>query len=235
MPHRLGGIHQAANAIKTFLRDLREPLLTHELYKRVLRFEPGDDQAAGEREVRNMILTIPVRCPAGCAPCNLPMIHLDTVASPHQLSDHAGLVRMTVVRSADLIGARGPPAVQPRHLSTLRALVMFLTEVIEQSDKNGMTVSNVAIVFSPNLCWAKGAGPASGKIPVRRPPCRSRFLRCPYCAARRPLQVAHPRTRRPLQDLKETKKMQMFTEFMFENCGSIFAGLALDGYVETTL
>eukprot|EP00035_Acanthoeca_spectabilis_P021037 m.435974 g.435974 ORF g.435974 m.435974 type:complete len:223 (-) comp17921_c0_seq1:37-705(-) len=144
---KMGGIHQAANAIKTFLRDMREPLLTHSMYSRILRFKLAD-QATNEREVRNMLLGLP-----------------------------------------------------PRNLTTLRALIMFLAEVCEQSDKNGMTVSNVAIVFSPNLCWAKGAGPASGKIP----------------------------------DLDETKKLKAFTEFVMENCGSIFANIDLDGYVETVL
>lgn len=144
---KLGGIHQAANAMKTFFRDLREPLLTHELYKRILRFQPAN-QAEGEREMRNLILSIP-----------------------------------------------------PRHLTVLRALVMFLMEVVEQSDKNSMTVSNVAIVFSPNLCWAKGAGPNSGKI----------------------------------SSVTDMKSVRDFTEFMLQNCGSIFAGLVMDGYTETTL
>eukprot|EP00037_Helgoeca_nana_P012607 m.115092 g.115092 ORF g.115092 m.115092 type:complete len:223 (+) comp21540_c0_seq1:340-1008(+) len=144
---KLGGIHQAANAIKTFLRDLQEPLLTHALYTRIMRFNLAD-QAANEREVRNMILGLP-----------------------------------------------------PANLTTLRALVMFLSEVCEQSGKNGMTVSNVAIVFSPNLCWAKGSGPTSGKIP----------------------------------DLAETSKLKEFTEFTMENCGSIFANIVQQGYVETIL
>mmetsp|Transcript_110487 Transcript_110487/g.155060 ORF Transcript_110487/g.155060 Transcript_110487/m.155060 type:complete len:223 (+) Transcript_110487:313-981(+) len=143
----LGGIHQAASAIKTFLRDMRDPLLTNALYSRIMRFQLKD-QATNEREVRNMLMGLP-----------------------------------------------------PRNLTTLRALVMFLAEVCEQADKNGMTVSNVAIVFSPNLCWAKGAGPSTSKIP----------------------------------DLTETAKLKEFTEFMMENCGSIFANIVLDGYVETIL
>lgn len=41
----------------------------------------------------------------------------------------------------------------------------FLAEVAAISDKNGMTASNIAIVFGPNLCWKQGMGPSSGVIP----------------------------------------------------------------------
>ena len=50
-------------------------------------------------------------------------------------------------------------------MTILRALVVFLGDVVKHSDNNGMTGSNVAIVFGPNLFWGKGAGPTSGKIP----------------------------------------------------------------------
>mmetsp|Transcript_678 Transcript_678/g.2176 ORF Transcript_678/g.2176 Transcript_678/m.2176 type:complete len:223 (+) Transcript_678:317-985(+) len=143
----VGGIHQAASAVKTFLRDMQEPLLTHNLFGRIMHFKLAD-KTTNEKEVRNMFTSLP-----------------------------------------------------PQNLTTLRALVMFLAEVSEHSDKNGMTISNIAIVFSPNLCWAKGGGPTSGKIP----------------------------------DRGEIQKMTEFIEFTMANCGTIFANIELDGYVETIL
>lgn len=37
----------------------------------------------------------------------------------------------------------------------LRALVLFLTEVVGESTANKMTAHNLALVFGPNLCWSK--------------------------------------------------------------------------------
>lgn len=108
-----GGHHQAANVIKTFFRELRQPIMTFALYPLILKFSDDNDDAK-LRRVREML-----------------MQHLP-----------------------------------PRNLTVLRALVMFLMEVTGHADKNGMTGSNVAIVFGPNLFWAKGAGPNSGKIPT---------------------------------------------------------------------
>lgn len=69
----MGGIHQAANAIKTFLRDMREPLLTHSMYSRILRFKLAD-QATNEREVRNMLLGLPVRVLSWLVVCCTPRV-----------------------------------------------------------------------------------------------------------------------------------------------------------------
>ena len=52
-----------------------------------------------------------------------------------------------------------------RNLTVLRVLFKFIGEVGGFHESNGMTVANLAIVFGPNLIWAKGAGPDSGKIP----------------------------------------------------------------------
>lgn len=52
-----------------------------------------------------------------------------------------------------------------RNLTVLRILFFFIAEVGAHHEKNGMTCANLAIVFGPNLIWAKGAGPDSGKIP----------------------------------------------------------------------
>jgi hypothetical protein len=130
---------------------------------------------------------------------------------------------------------------------------MFLSEVCEQSGKNGMTVSNVAIVFSPNLCWAKGSGPTSGKIPVSLIPvvlknslgnlrswCPCRLRSSWYISATSSRASTFGLTFDPpasfsFKDLAETSKLKEFTEFTMENCGSIFANIVQQGYVETIL
>jgi len=55
--------------------------------------------------------------------------------------------------------------ISSRNLTLLRILFYFIAEVGSHHEKNGMTCKNLAIVFGPNLIWAKGAGPDSGKIP----------------------------------------------------------------------
>jgi len=108
-----GGVHMAANVMKSFLRDLREPLMTTQMYPVMLKFTTtGDVDAA-------------------CQTCH------------EHLRAHL-------------------PA---RSLTVLRALVMFLMEVVAEEAENGMNCSNVAIVFGPNLFWGKGAGPTSTKVP----------------------------------------------------------------------
>lgn len=111
--NKFGGAHMAANVMKTFLRDLRAPLMGFSIYPIVMKM-------TGDGNLKDRI--------AACQ--SLFATHLPG-----------------------------------RNLTILRALVMFLNEVSTQSASNGMTGSNVAIVFGPNLFWAKGAGPASGKVP----------------------------------------------------------------------
>lgn len=39
-----------------------------------------------------------------------------------------------------------------------RFLMMFLSKVVEYSDVNKMTASNLAIVIGPNLLWSPATG-----------------------------------------------------------------------------
>lgn len=109
-----GGVHMAANVMKTFLRDLRVPLMGFSIYPIVMKF-------SSEGNLKDRI----VAC-------------------------------QTLLKTY----------LKDRNLVILRCLVNFLLEVTAQSASNGMTGSNVAIVFGPNLFWAKGAGPTSGKVPT---------------------------------------------------------------------
>lgn len=111
---KLGGVHMAANVMKTFLRDLRIPLMGFSIYPVVMK-----------------------------------------IKNEGNISDRIAACQMLLKTH-----------LKDRNLVILRALVNFLMEVTSQSASNGMTGSNVAIVFGPNLFWAKGAGPTSGKVPT---------------------------------------------------------------------
>lgn len=111
--NKMGGVHMAANVMKTFLRDLRIPLMGFSIYPTIMK-----------------------------------------ISSDGNLND-----RIAACQSIFTSHIPG------RNLTILRALVFFLNEVSTQSASNGMTGSNVAIVFGPNLLWAKGSGPGSTKVP----------------------------------------------------------------------
>eukprot|EP00040_Diaphanoeca_grandis_P022032 m.117904 g.117904 ORF g.117904 m.117904 type:complete len:228 (-) comp28615_c1_seq3:116-799(-) len=108
-----GGVHMAANVMKSFLRDLQEPLMTTQFYPILLKFVTTDDVGQASQKCRQHLTSL------------LP----------------------------------------GRNLTVLRALMLFLMEVVAEEENNGMNCSNVAIVFGPNLFWGKGAGPSSTKVP----------------------------------------------------------------------
>ncbi|RWS08072.1 rho GTPase-activating protein 8-like isoform X2 [Dinothrombium tinctorium] len=102
-------VHIAATTLKTFFRELEEPLLTFELYDDVIDFQ----QIAGGS------------------------------ASRHQME------KLAVAKS--LVLQRLPED----NYTLLKFLVEFLVKVMDRSDLNKMTASNLAIVFGPNLLWSK--------------------------------------------------------------------------------
>lgn len=109
----LGGVHLTANALKSFFRDLRQPLLSCSMFADVLRVqkEKSTDNDAKVAETKTLLTQ-----------------HLPGV-----------------------------------HLTILRTLLNFMGDVNEKSATNNMDAKNIAIVFGPNLLWAKGQGPNSGK------------------------------------------------------------------------
>lgn len=112
----LGGVHLTANALKSFFRDLRQPLLTCSMFSDVMKMQKEDfaDEADKVKKAKTLMVE------------HLPGIHL----------------------------------------TILRTILRFMANVCENSDKNGMTTSNMAIVFGPNFLWPKGSGPNSGKVAV---------------------------------------------------------------------
>ncbi|XP_049512148.1 rho GTPase-activating protein 1 isoform X3 [Dermacentor silvarum] len=95
-------VHVAAVILKTFLRELEEPLLTFNLYDDVMSFQELD-QSEKLAQARSLLLE---RLPED-------------------------------------------------NYKLLKYIVEFLAKVIDRSDLNKMTASNLAIVFGPNLLWSR--------------------------------------------------------------------------------
>ncbi|RWS25291.1 rho GTPase-activating protein 8-like isoform X2 [Leptotrombidium deliense] len=110
-------VHIAAVTLKTFFRELEEPLLTFDLYDDVIDFQ----QLVGGTAAR------------------------------HQME------KLTVAKS--LVLQRLPEdnyKVSKKWFSNLlKFLVEFLVKVMDRSDLNKMTASNLSIVFGPNLLWSR--------------------------------------------------------------------------------
>ncbi|XP_069821475.1 rho GTPase-activating protein 1 [Dendropsophus ebraccatus] len=94
-------VHLTAVILKTFLRELPEPLLTFNLYSYVVGFSSIEQENRVE-STRETLKTLP-----------------------------------------------------EENYEVLRFLICFLVEVSARSDENKMTNTNLAVVFGPNLLWAK--------------------------------------------------------------------------------
>ncbi|XP_023938660.1 rho GTPase-activating protein 8 [Bicyclus anynana] len=101
--------HNAAVLMKTFLRDLEEPLLTFELFEDILKFQSW----------------------------------------PH--SDKFQKVKLLILERLPL-----------DNYKLLKYIFKFLHKVQDRSCINKMTVSNLAVVFGPNLAW-----PAVGQMTLQ--------------------------------------------------------------------
>lgn len=95
-------VHVAAVILKTFLRELEEPILTFDLYEDVMRFQELDRSEK-------------------------------------------------LAQARHLLQERLPGD----NYKLLKYIVEFLSKVIDRSDLNKMTASNLAIVFGPNLLWSR--------------------------------------------------------------------------------
>lgn len=95
-------VHVIAGLLKSFLRDLSEPLLTYELYDEITNFL----ELSKEERSRNVKQMLREKLPV-------------------------------------------------ENYELFKYLVEFLVKVMECEDLNKMTSSNLAIVFGPNLIWAR--------------------------------------------------------------------------------
>nr|XP_033784042.1 rho GTPase-activating protein 1 isoform X2 [Geotrypetes seraphini] len=94
-------VHLPAVILKTFLRELPEPLLTFKLYNDFVNFSNVEENKQVEN-LRKILQTLP-----------------------------------------------------QENYEVLRFLTTFLVQVSARSDQNKMTNANLAVVFGPNLLWAK--------------------------------------------------------------------------------
>lgn len=99
-------IHLAAVILKSFFRELEEPLLTYDLYADIIDFQPSS-------------------------------------------INHHEIEKVAVAKSYML--SRLPDD----NYIVLKYLINFLIKVMDRSDMNKMTASNLAIVWGPNLSWPK--------------------------------------------------------------------------------
>ncbi|XP_067012514.1 rho GTPase-activating protein 1 isoform X2 [Anabrus simplex] len=95
-------VHLAAVILKTFLRDLEEPLMTFELYDEITQFQSLSKD------------------------------------------ERPRLVKILILEK-----------LPEDNYQILKYLVQFLSMVMDRSDLNKMTSSNLAVVFGPNLVWAQ--------------------------------------------------------------------------------
>ncbi|KAK7604372.1 hypothetical protein V9T40_005558 [Parthenolecanium corni] len=96
-----GNVHLAAVLLKTFLRELEEPLLTYELYDDIMQFQS---------------------LPKDKRPWHVKILILERLPEDNY--------------------------------QLLKYIVCFLSKVMDRSDLNKMTSSNLSVVFGPNLIWS---------------------------------------------------------------------------------
>ncbi|XP_063236495.1 rho GTPase-activating protein 1 isoform X2 [Bacillus rossius redtenbacheri] len=97
-----GDVHLAAVLLKTFLRELEEPLLTFDLYDEVNQFQ----SVSKDERPRYVKILILEKLPED-------------------------------------------------NYQVMKYIFQFLSKVMDRSDLNKMTSSNLAVVFGPNLVWAQ--------------------------------------------------------------------------------
>lgn len=121
--------HAIAGLLKTFLRDLNEPLLTYDLYDEIINF-------LGEFQVN-------------CENIFVSNIQIIFLSISLEISEWPKEERSRNVKQ--MLREKLPI----ENYELFKYLIEFLVKVEECKDLNKMTSSNLAIVFGPNLVWAK--------------------------------------------------------------------------------
>ena len=125
-------VHVPAVILKTFLRELPEPLLTFELYNHIVSLWDMDED-----------IRVKVRGPESSCYCFVVVLEYPFtflyLHPPQQVA-------------SQLITTRLPE----ENYCVLKFIMTFLVEVVSQSLINKMTSSNLSIVFGPNLLWPQG-------------------------------------------------------------------------------
>ncbi|XP_039649206.1 rho GTPase-activating protein 1 isoform X2 [Perca fluviatilis] len=119
-------VHLAAVILKTFLRELPEPLLTYQLYNDIVNFTYTCTDT-DTRSLRN------------ASPKRLGQRSSKDVSSERQVA-----LMKTLIES-----------LPEENYAPLRHLITFLAKVSANNEVNKMTNSNLAVVFGPNLLWGR--------------------------------------------------------------------------------
>lgn len=174
-------VHIAAVILKTFLRELEEPLLTFELFTEITTFRNHQHHHMGD-----------VWCPTG----NSTLANLSQTAAAKVGRSDMDSVSDSSTTSGSGLSSRDSPLINTTGSSTsfdasqtanrlyvsqfdahmirlelakvillqqlpednyqlLKYIVRFLCQVADRKDLNKMTSSNLSIVFGPNLLWSK--------------------------------------------------------------------------------
>lgn len=132
--------HAVAGLLKTFLRELNEPLLTFELYDEIVRFLGNFlfsfcvNRSAAEGRV---VAHHATNCGANIQPISASL-------SEWPKEERSRNVKQMLREKLPI-----------ENYELFKYLVEFLVKVEECKDLNKMTSSNLSIVFGPNLVWAK--------------------------------------------------------------------------------
>ncbi|XP_061716512.1 rho GTPase-activating protein 1-like [Cydia pomonella] len=155
--------HNAAVLLKTFLRDLEEPLLTFDLYEEILKFQC--------KYLYNAVYFTVIKVSQRLCNRGEPM---SFTSYPH----NAAVLLKTFLRDLEeplltfdlyeeilkfqLWSNRDKPRhvkililewLPPDNYKLLKYIIQFLWKVQDRSCLNKMTSSNLAVVFGPNLAW----------------------------------------------------------------------------------
>uniref|UniRef100_A0A673WQM9 Rho GTPase-activating protein 17 n=1 Tax=Salmo trutta TaxID=8032 RepID=A0A673WQM9_SALTR len=132
--------HAVAGALKSYLRELPEPLMSFQLYDEWI-------QASSVPEPDKRLQALWVVCD------QLPK---NNKANLRWVTD--GLVHTTCVMLPFFLTANVCLTCACLCVLCCRYLVKFLSKLAQDSEVNKMTPSNIAIVLGPNLLWAKTEG-----------------------------------------------------------------------------
>ncbi|XP_030896599.1 rho GTPase-activating protein 8 [Leptonychotes weddellii] len=134
-----GDFHIPAVILKTFLRELPQPLLTFRAYEQILG------------------ITI---CPQSCPPCAHAVPSGKTAEEPCAVVGVESSLRVTRCRQI-------LQSLPEHNYAVLSYLMGFLHEVSRESIFNKMNSSNLACVFGLNLIWpSQGASSLSALVPL---------------------------------------------------------------------
>uniref|UniRef100_A0A8C0SHE1 Rho GTPase activating protein 1 n=1 Tax=Canis lupus familiaris TaxID=9615 RepID=A0A8C0SHE1_CANLF len=139
-------LHLPAVILKTFLRELPEPLLTFDLYPHVVGFLNIDESQRVEATLQ-VLRTLPEENYQVLRFLTAFLVQVRPWPQPLLFTWRGPGEELPPLLLPGLGGGSVGPAKAPR----------FSPQISAQSELNKMTNTNLAVVFGPNLLWAKDA------------------------------------------------------------------------------